>query len=53
MLAGTYAERLTGSSTLAAAESGAEPLIEKEQAADDTDFDPSNFSFDFGGNEDD
>ena len=62
MLAGTYAARLQASSTPEESNAGAPPAVEwapspapaieaaKEPALPDTDFDPSNFSFDFGAN---
>jgi DNA helicase-2/ATP-dependent DNA helicase PcrA len=64
MLAGRYAERLKESSAAGKSSAGAPPAVERAPspaptiaAADvtgspDTDFDPSNFSFDFGVNTD-
>jgi DNA helicase II / ATP-dependent DNA helicase PcrA len=65
MLAGTYAERLQESSAAGESSVGAPPAVERasspapatdvaeEIASSDMDFDPSNFSFDFGANSDD
>jgi len=59
MLAGTYADRLEESSveessagTAPAVERVSAPVVDdlQEEASPDTDFDPSNFSFDFGEN---
>jgi DNA helicase-2/ATP-dependent DNA helicase PcrA len=64
MLAGKYSERLEESSEAGESSAGAPPAVERApspapaietaEATDspDTDFDPSNFSFDFGANTD-
>ena len=51
MLAGTYAERLEESAAESRSEGQAgAPVPTQEVAEDETDFDPENFSFDFGAN---